>query len=133
MSDLRIILNDDQLDELARRVADQLGPALIDRQAVASEHQRTYRIDPLRLYGVEEAAEVLGITTGTLYNMSDEELPRQGCGRGGGKVKFYGRDLIAHLVKNYSGKHHPHAVQETKSGQETSVLLHLEKGASGVR
>lgn len=126
MNELRVILTDEQLQALAERVAEQLAPAIVDRATVAANEQQSYRIDPLRLYDVDEAAAVLGIAPGTLYNMSDQEMPRQGCGRGGGKIKFYGRDLLAHLIKNYTGRRHPHAVQKEEEREASPLLLHKE-------
>lgn len=131
MSNLQIILTPEQLAELAVHVANQIAPALLQRQL--DEVQMTDRIDPMRLYPVREAADYLGITEGTLYNLSEQELPRQGCGRGGGKVKFYGRDLIAFLTRSYTGSVHPHAVSQEESRRPAPILVHTANKPDRVR
>jgi hypothetical protein len=49
------------------------------------------------LYTSDEAAHLLGLSVRKLWEIPSQELPRTRTGPGGGKVMWYGRNLLLYI------------------------------------
>lgn len=86
---------EDELEELARRIADRLLdhlPNVVPEAEAISDDGEIMGIDPNALYSVQFVADRWDKSDDTVYRLSNEELPRADWHGNG--VRFRGIDIL---------------------------------------